>query len=82
MRNRKSTALSAAVALLLTTLAASPSTAACAEDLAATDASFEQTMAKLESVKDGTPAEKCAAYRSHVKVMEKGARFSNAAIRA
>ena len=46
--------------------------AACPEDLAANDVRFTQTLERLESVKNGTKAQKCAAYRSHVKIMEQG----------
>jgi hypothetical protein len=56
-----------AVALLMGGLA--PAAADCRDDLAAVEKSFEETMARLESVKDGTQAQKCVAYRSHVEIM-------------
>ena len=46
--------------------------AGCPEDLAANDVRFTQTLERLEAVKNGTKAQKCAAYRSHVKIMEQG----------
>jgi hypothetical protein len=44
----------------------------CNADLAAVDASFEETIARLDGVANGGDAEKCAAYRHHVDVMLKG----------
>jgi hypothetical protein len=46
--------------------------AGCPEDLAANDVRFEKTIKNLESAKNATKAKKCAAYRSHVKIMEQG----------
>ena len=46
-----------------------PPPAGCPADLAANDARFKETIARLDSVKNGTQAQKCAAYRSHVQVM-------------
>ncbi len=51
-------------------IAQAPS-AACRADLEAVDKSFKETIARLELVKNGTQAEKCAAYRSHVLIMER-----------
>lgn len=61
----------ATVATLLA-LAPLPAAADCKADLAANDVRFEQTLKRLESVKKGTKAQKCAAYRSHVRIMEQG----------
>ena len=61
--------IAAAVAFALAPGAA---LAGCPEDLAANDVRFEQTLKRLELVKKGTKAQKCAAYRSHVKIMEQG----------
>ena len=44
---------------------------ACQADLAVNDVRFKQTIEKLEAVKNGTQAEKCAAYRSHVEIMKR-----------
>ena len=44
----------------------------CNADLAAVDASFGETLDRLDSVANGSDAEKCAAYRHHVDVMLKG----------
>ena len=62
--------LIASIALLA--LAPAAAVAACPEDLAANDVRFNQTLEKLEAVKNGTKAQKCAVYRSHVKIMEQG----------
>ncbi len=62
----------ALLALSAASVAAQPGSSACRVDLEANDKRFEQTMAKLESVKNGTQAQKCEAYRSHVKIMEQG----------
>ena len=51
-------------------IAQAPS-AACQKDLEANDVRFKQTIERLESVKNGTQAEKCAAYRSHVEIMKR-----------
>jgi hypothetical protein len=56
----------------LLALAPAAAVAACREDLAANDVRFEETLKKLEAVKNGTKAQKCAVYRSHVKIMEQG----------
>lgn len=61
--------LAATVALAL---APGIAVAACPEDLAANDVRFTQTLERLESVKNGTKAQKCEAYRAHVKIMEQG----------
>ena len=45
-------------------------TPACQKDLAENDARFKQTIERLESVKNGTQAQKCAVYRSHVQIMK------------
>jgi hypothetical protein len=45
--------------------------AGCTADLAANDKRFEETLARLESVKNGTQAQRCAAYRSHVQIMQR-----------
>jgi hypothetical protein len=44
----------------------------CNADLAAVDASFGETLDRLDSVANGSDAEKCAAYRHHVDVMLEG----------
>jgi len=44
----------------------------CNADLAAVDASFGETLDRLDGVANGSDAEKCAAYRHHVDVMLKG----------
>jgi hypothetical protein len=61
----------AAVAASLLAFAPAPANAACSDDLAANHKRFEDTIARLESVKNGTQAEKCAAYRSHVRIMQR-----------
>lgn len=46
---------------------------ACQTDLAAVDASFEETLARLGKITQATPvAEKCAAFKHHVEVMQNG----------
>jgi len=60
----------AAVAALV--FAPGTAVAACPEDLAANDVRFTQTLERLESVKTDTKAQKCEAYRAHVKIMEQG----------
>ena len=62
--------LLAAVAALV--FAPGMAAAACPEDLAANEVRFEQTLKRLDSVKNGTKAQKCAAYRAHVKIMQQG----------
>jgi hypothetical protein len=62
----------AALAAALRAFAAAPAAAACPDDLAANDVRFKQTLERLESVKNGTQAHKCAAYRAHVRIMEQG----------
>jgi len=57
-------------ALVPAALAQAPS-AACQADFAANDVRFKQTIEKLESVKNGTKAQQCAAYRSHVQIMKR-----------
>ncbi len=47
-----------------------PPPASCGADMAANDARFKATIQRLESVKNGTQAQKCAAYRSHVQIMK------------
>ena len=42
----------------------------CQKDLAENDVRFKQTIQQLEAVKNGTQAQKCAAYRSHVQIMK------------
>jgi hypothetical protein len=69
MSTRRNLVALATASLLFTPVAAA---AACPEDLAANDARFNQTLERLEAVKNGTQAEKCAVYRSHVKIMEQG----------
>jgi hypothetical protein len=73
----KSFILRAALAAAFLTLGAVPATAqpgspACRVDLEANDKRFEQTLEKLEAVKNAMQAEKCVAYRAHVKIMEQG----------
>lgn len=61
------------IALTIAALSMSaPARADCKADLAAVDKSFTETLKRLESVTKGTPAQKCAAYRSHVKIMING----------
>ena len=43
---------------------------ACQKDLADNDMRFKQTIQQLDSVKNGTQAQKCAAYRLHVQIMK------------
>lgn len=68
--------MQAAVILVVLALLASPASAgpsaACKEDLAAVDASFAETLDRLDSAANASPAEKCAAYRHHVEVMKAG----------
>ncbi len=58
-------------AIAASLFAFAPAMAACPEDLAANDVRFKETIARLESVKNGTQAQKCAAYRSHVQIMQR-----------
>jgi hypothetical protein len=62
----------AMVCVSFAALAPGAAMAACPEDLAANDVRFKQTIERLESVKTGTKAQKCEAYRSHVRIMEQG----------
>ena|ERR1700680_1691639 len=50
-------------------LAQAPSPA-CQTELAENDVRFKRTIERLESVKNGTQEQKCAAYRSHVEIMK------------
>jgi hypothetical protein len=60
------------VAALLPALAAAQQlTAACRSDLAAVDASFEETLARLQKAGSADQAEKCAAVAHHIDVMGK-----------
>jgi hypothetical protein len=45
--------------------------ASCRGELEANEVRFKETIARLESVKNGTQAQKCAAYRSHVEIMKR-----------
>ena len=67
----------AALAVALLALSAVPAaaqapSATCRADLEANDKRFEETLKRLEAAQKGTQAQKCAAYRSHVKSMEQG----------
>ena len=64
--------LLANVALASSALAAEVSTATCEADLAAVDASFTETQARLEKAAKADQAEQCAAIRHHVEVMANG----------
>ena len=59
----------AAAAFAAIALAPAPAGADCRDDLAAVDRSFKDTLARLEKVKNGKPAQKCPVYRRHVEVM-------------
>ena len=63
----------ASVALGAPTLAAPLSATTCDADLAAVEASFDETQARLEKSGTAEQAEKCAAIRHHVEVMANGA---------
>jgi hypothetical protein len=69
----------AALAIVCTcvVLAAGPAAADCREDLAGVDRSFEETMERLEKVKNAPPAEQCAAYRAHVEIMTRAREVFN-----
>jgi hypothetical protein len=47
--------------------------ASCPADLAAVDATFDGTLARLKGVSEDDPAELCAAVKHHVEVMENAA---------
>jgi hypothetical protein len=49
--------------------AAAQMSAACTEDLVTVDQSFDETLARLDSVTAASDREKCAAYDHHVAVM-------------
>jgi hypothetical protein len=57
---------------ILAALAPLSARAACDDDLAANDLRFKQTIQRLDAVKTGTRTEQCAAYRSHVQIMQRG----------
>lgn len=57
-------------AMTMTTAAAAQTPAACEEDLAAVDASFDDTIGRLEASASAGDAAKCVAWRAHVDVME------------
>ncbi len=65
-------AVLASVALAPSAFAAPASTATCDADLAAVDASFAETQARLDKAASADQAEKCAAIRHHVEVMANG----------
>lgn len=45
--------------------------AACARDLAATDAALTATLRRLEGARHASPARRCAVLRSHVETMRR-----------
>jgi hypothetical protein len=47
--------------------------ASCPADLAAVDATFDETLARLKGVSEDDPTELCAAVKHHVEVMENAA---------
>ena len=61
----------AAAALAAVLLVPLPAIADCRDDLKAVDVSFEETLERLEKVKNATAAQKCPVYRRHVEVMTK-----------
>lgn len=65
----RSAAVAAMIAFIAPAALAQAPTAACQKDLADNDMRFKQAIERLESVKSGTQAQKCAAYRSHVQIM-------------
>jgi 1,4-dihydroxy-2-naphthoyl-CoA synthase len=67
MRRRCSPALA-----IFAALAPTSARAACDDDLAANDVRFKQTIQRLDAAKTGAQAEQCAAYRSHVQIMQRG----------
>ncbi len=56
-------------ALALASASTARTSPACGADLAAVDASFEETLARLEAAWKGEQEEKCAAIRHHIEVM-------------
>ena len=58
-----------AACLVALSFAPAPARSDCRDDLAAVDRSLEETIERLEQVKNGTPGEKCPVYRRHVEVM-------------
>jgi hypothetical protein len=50
--------------------AAAQMSAACRADLAALEPTFEETLARLDSVANADQAAQCAAWHHHVTVME------------
>ncbi len=66
--------VAAVLALAPTARAAepAPSVAACPADLAAVDASFAETQARLTKAAVADQTEKCAAIRHHIEVMANG----------
>jgi hypothetical protein len=66
------TTVLANMALASAAIAAPLSTATCDADLAAVDASYVETQARLEKAGKADQAEQCAAIRHHVEVMANG----------
>ncbi|HEY8566922.1 MAG TPA: hypothetical protein VIL65_15600 [Beijerinckiaceae bacterium] len=62
----------AAIAVAVPGAALAQTTAACPRDLAAVDASFSQTMQRLDAVQTADQDGKCAAWRQHVAAMQAG----------
>jgi hypothetical protein len=69
-RVMQAAAFAAMIVFVASAAFAQAPTAACQKDLADNDVRFKQTIQQLEAVKNGTPAQKCAAYRSHVQIMK------------
>ena len=66
------TTVLATMALASAAIATPLSTTTCDAELAAVDASFVETEARLEKAGNADQAEKCAAARHHIEVMANG----------
>lgn len=62
----------AVATLIAATAAGGQEPERCRQDLRGVDASFRETMARLDAAKAGTPPEQCAAWRHHIQVMRAG----------
>ena len=64
--------LAAAVLVAMAAPVAAGTSAACEEDLANVSMSFDETLARLDSVANADTDAKCSAYRHHIDVMSAG----------
>ena len=71
----------ASMALGAPGMAVAASVGTCDADLAALEASFDESQARLEKSGSADQAEKCAAIRHHVEVMANGANVMQRCLR-